>query len=324
MTHYDTLQVSPQASPEVIRAAYKSLMQRYHPDKNHHDPEPALQAATRIAQAYAILSDTDKRASYDTQLSASQGSSRASAAPARSARAVPQPARQAAASTALSWWLGLIVAVIALSAWAMLALSKSSGSAAAELKKIRLAFESQQLTEEQRRSAALRRIEILEKNPSLKAQESAEYGQELARRTVVLWDAPVMVRLQAVSTTVQSGVASTQIILLNLTIPALKVRVGTFDAEQAMRLVEKQKDLLVHNLAVQLQQIKPQDLNDKNAEQTLKNTILSSIATDLAMNRSEVYPSTLWESPGRYGVVEAVLPESFSLRPANPAEPAFR
>ena len=33
-SHYDILEVSHTASPEVIRAAYRSLMQRYHPDKN--------------------------------------------------------------------------------------------------------------------------------------------------------------------------------------------------------------------------------------------------------------------------------------------------
>ena len=35
-THYDTLMVSRNASPEVIRAAFKSLSQKYHPDKNNH------------------------------------------------------------------------------------------------------------------------------------------------------------------------------------------------------------------------------------------------------------------------------------------------
>ena len=36
-THYDNLQVARNASPEVIRAAYKSLTQRYHPDRNPND-----------------------------------------------------------------------------------------------------------------------------------------------------------------------------------------------------------------------------------------------------------------------------------------------
>jgi curved DNA-binding protein CbpA len=63
-THYDSLHVSRTASLEVIRAAYKSLAHKYHPDKNHGDAE-----ATRIMQlinhAYEILSDPIKKAEYD-------------------------------------------------------------------------------------------------------------------------------------------------------------------------------------------------------------------------------------------------------------------
>jgi curved DNA-binding protein CbpA len=54
--HYDTLEVHPRASQEVIRAAYRSLMQRYHPDRNPGDVAAAARAAS-IAQAYDVLSD---------------------------------------------------------------------------------------------------------------------------------------------------------------------------------------------------------------------------------------------------------------------------
>ena len=36
-THYDNLQVARNASPEVIKAAYRSLSQKHHPDR--HPPE---------------------------------------------------------------------------------------------------------------------------------------------------------------------------------------------------------------------------------------------------------------------------------------------
>jgi curved DNA-binding protein CbpA len=65
---YEILEVSSKASQEVIRAAYKTLMQRYHPDKNAHDPTNA-QRIQAIRMAYDILSDTVKRKSYDTDLS---------------------------------------------------------------------------------------------------------------------------------------------------------------------------------------------------------------------------------------------------------------
>ncbi len=38
-TFYDVLQVSPNADQDVIKAAYRSLVQRYHPDKNPGSPD---------------------------------------------------------------------------------------------------------------------------------------------------------------------------------------------------------------------------------------------------------------------------------------------
>lgn len=64
---YETLEVSPKASQEVIRAAYKTLMQRYHPDKNSHDPTNAQRIQT-IRMAYDVLSDVVKREAYDKEL----------------------------------------------------------------------------------------------------------------------------------------------------------------------------------------------------------------------------------------------------------------
>ena len=37
-THYDNLKVARNAPPEVIRAAYKALAQKYHPDRNSNNP----------------------------------------------------------------------------------------------------------------------------------------------------------------------------------------------------------------------------------------------------------------------------------------------
>lgn len=64
---YDILEVSPQASPSVIRAAYRCLAQRHHPDKNLHSEEAGPLLAT-INLAYAVLSDPEKRRSYDAHL----------------------------------------------------------------------------------------------------------------------------------------------------------------------------------------------------------------------------------------------------------------
>lgn len=63
-THYDNLKVARDAPPEVIRAAYKVLSQRYHPDRNEGDPR-AAHAMKVINTSYAVLSDPDKRRAHD-------------------------------------------------------------------------------------------------------------------------------------------------------------------------------------------------------------------------------------------------------------------
>lgn len=62
-SHYDNLKISRDAPLEVIRAAYKSLTLKYHPDRNS-DPD-AGRVTTLINLAYAVLSDPERRAQHD-------------------------------------------------------------------------------------------------------------------------------------------------------------------------------------------------------------------------------------------------------------------
>jgi len=63
LDHYEVLQVSPNAEPGVIIAAYRRLAQTYHPDVN---PDPrAPERMRRLNRALEILSDPTKRAEYD-------------------------------------------------------------------------------------------------------------------------------------------------------------------------------------------------------------------------------------------------------------------
>jgi hypothetical protein len=64
-THYDSLNVSHNAPPSVIKAAYKVLCQKYHPDKYAGGQDEALRIMKVINTAYAVLSDSGKRAEHD-------------------------------------------------------------------------------------------------------------------------------------------------------------------------------------------------------------------------------------------------------------------
>ena len=63
--YYATLGLTPSADAVVVRAAYKALAQRYHPDKVGVAPDTAGLRMAELNEAYGILSDPAKRAEYD-------------------------------------------------------------------------------------------------------------------------------------------------------------------------------------------------------------------------------------------------------------------
>lgn len=63
-THYDNLMVSRSAPQEVIRAAYKTLTQKYHPDRNPNNPDSGRIMAL-INTSYEVLSNPEKRRQHD-------------------------------------------------------------------------------------------------------------------------------------------------------------------------------------------------------------------------------------------------------------------
>ena len=62
--YYEVLGVSRDAQVTEIKASYRKLAVQFHPDRNPGDKE-AEEKFKEAAEAYAVLSDTEKRARYD-------------------------------------------------------------------------------------------------------------------------------------------------------------------------------------------------------------------------------------------------------------------
>jgi DnaJ-class molecular chaperone len=62
--YYQILDVDQKASSKQIKAAYRKLAFKYHPDRNSKNPA-ASEKMKGVNEAYAVLSDTAKRREYD-------------------------------------------------------------------------------------------------------------------------------------------------------------------------------------------------------------------------------------------------------------------
>ena len=63
--YYKILGVKRNASKQEIKRAFKKLSLKYHPDKNKDNPKKAKEMFIKIANAYEVLSDDEKRKIYD-------------------------------------------------------------------------------------------------------------------------------------------------------------------------------------------------------------------------------------------------------------------
>ena len=65
---YQVLQISEQATDEMIKAAYRKLVKKCHPDAHPGDQECEERFRT-VSEAYRILSDPERRRAYDEESS---------------------------------------------------------------------------------------------------------------------------------------------------------------------------------------------------------------------------------------------------------------
>lgn len=68
LTYYDRLGLHPSASPLDIRRSYRELSKQYHPDTTALPPAIATIEFQKLNQAYATLSNPERRDEYDRQL----------------------------------------------------------------------------------------------------------------------------------------------------------------------------------------------------------------------------------------------------------------
>lgn len=300
MTHYDTLEISRQASPEVIRAAYRSLMQRFHPDRRPDDPAAARRAA-EITVAYEVLSDPVRRAAYDRDLAIGPTTPPPpeAAAVIRRQKPAARPTARLSTRTSLLGGRALLVAVviggvIGLAMW----LASPKADAQTELHSIRQAFTGGGLPEARLRELYARKQALLQAAPALRAGAIAEAAVDLEARTVELLSSPLTLRLRDAE----------------LVIPRLRIVLGSFDADRVRAHIGRLSEPLISDIARSLAAADPILFNGKTGETLVKELVLSTLANRLGGAPADAYPSTYFESPGRYGPIEVLLPEGLTVR----------
>jgi hypothetical protein len=89
--------------------------------------------------------------------------------------------------------------------------------------------------------------------------------------------------------------------------------VGTFDSEKVIRHIESHKESITRELTEKLADAKYEELLKIDGERYLKKIILDSIDDTTGTDRNENYPSSGAGVPEHYGVVDVLLPESYTV-----------
>ena len=67
-SYYGLLRLHPSASPIEIRRSYRELSKLYHPDTTHLPPAVATAQFQQLNNAYATLSNPERRLAYDLKI----------------------------------------------------------------------------------------------------------------------------------------------------------------------------------------------------------------------------------------------------------------
>ena len=310
MNPYEVLQVSPAADVLVIRAAYRSLIQRYHPDRNPGDAHAAQQAAL-VTQAYELLADLPRRAEYDAQslarraalLNTPKFNTWCHSSNHRSYAAGYPKSRKA------RWtlWIAALVAVLCLG-WAFnyfLLTSPEQKSPQSQLAYVRLQLQSPKTNEAQRRLLLARKQAVLEQHDDLRRAENTLHAEDLAARSQTLLLEPLTVSL-----ILPAGLNASS---LQLSIPEITLVLGSFDTVRLLDHLHRHRSRIVQELVRNLAAHAAVAVLGTDSEARLKRLVRESVITSLDLRPGDEYPSTYFETPGRYGVVNVILPQNFLL-----------
>lgn len=285
MNHYERLEVSPNASEAVLKAAYKSLMQRYHPDRNPGDPK-AAEHSLSVIQAYEVLSNPARRAAYDIELNRQL----ADLDEIRSrTRFSPVPAVRSDTERESHWYIWLIFGSILLVIWLIWQPFEKVKNSGSELKGIGSVLGGNQ--------------------PPLQPGQRRESIADLAERTIPVYIEELNVNLLAESgETPMAGPPHV------LTIHSLGIVVGASDAEEFISFLKNNKEFIIQRLVEKLASARYEMLVKHNGDQYLKRFILGSIGEITGADPLKELPSAGMGPPSYYGAVDVLLPDSFTVK----------
>lgn len=292
MNYYELLEVSPHASKEVLRAAYKSLMQRHHPDKHQADSDHSSAMARRaalIVQAYGVLSDADQRAAYDAQLQ--QASVRP---PLPTGYAAPRPHRAPAPASTSNWYLWLLATVILASGvliWTLSGQQKPAPPAAATVRTT--AAPASPVT-----AATAARADPATTSPAATTTVQTLSLLNTELRVVLVPTNPLA-----------DGLESRRHILF---VPAVTVEIGSIESEKFASLLAQNQDAVVQKLSDKLAYASYTELKI-DGDKYLARFIADALRDITGTRGLDDKPTTGSPETKRYGVVAVSLPASFVL-----------
>lgn len=275
--YYDVLEVSPAASAEVIRAAYKSLMQRYHPDKNSDGAE-AAERASAVVQAYQVLSDPQKRQAYDATFRNAPPTApglRAATSPGTEQAALRRRAEQKSSAWNV-WYVWALIGCIIVAGWMNHVISKNKAAAAAV----------QQAAGSARPNALVPELRV-HTIPAFVTNLSVDLAPSAA------------------------GLGEVRHVLL---IPEVMLRLEMDESERWVRKIEADRAGLTQQLILRLAHARYDDLAGEDGDLYLRQLIEDVVSAGIGLNLAAQVPAGRDSAQVHRAPLRVLLPQLYSVK----------